>query len=103
MTANQSGKFAGKVAFVTGAANGIGQETALAFARDGASVVAADISEKGNQGTARMVEALGVRALAVTCNVAKDEDVRRALDKTLETFGRLDAAFNNAGIEQPVT
>ena len=103
MTANQSGKFARKVAFVTGAANGIGRETALAFARDGASVVAADISEKGNQGTARMVEALGTRALAVTCNIAKDDDVRRALDKTIETFGRLDAAFNNAGIEQPVT
>src|SRR5438067_13606383 len=97
MTANQSGKFAGKVAFVTGAANGIGQETALAFAREGANVVVADISEQGNQETARMIEALGVRALAVTCNVIKDDDVRRALDKSIETFGRLDAAFNNAG------
>src|SRR5438067_8584051 len=103
MTANQNASFAGKVAFVTGAANGIGRATALAFARGGASVVVADISEQGNQETARKVEALGGRALAVTCNVVKDDDVRRALDKTIETFGRLDAAFNNAGIEQPVT
>jgi NAD(P)-dependent dehydrogenase (short-subunit alcohol dehydrogenase family) len=103
MTADQTGEFAGKVAFVTGAANGIGRETALAFARGGASVVVADISEQGNHETARMIEALGGRALAVVCNVAKDDDVRRALDKTIETFGRLDAAFNNAGIEQPVT
>src|SRR5438067_13750717 len=88
MTANQNGNFAGKVAFVTGAANGIGRETALAFAREGAGVVVADISEQDNQATARMIEALGGRALAVTCHVAKDEDVRRAMDKTIETFGR---------------
>jgi NAD(P)-dependent dehydrogenase (short-subunit alcohol dehydrogenase family) len=103
MTTNPNGSFAGKVAFVTGGANGIGRETALAFAREGASVVVADISELANQETARMVEALGGRALAVTCNVAKDDDVRRALEQTIKTFGRLDAAFNNAGIEQPVT
>jgi NAD(P)-dependent dehydrogenase (short-subunit alcohol dehydrogenase family) len=102
MTRNPSGRFAGKVAFVTGGANGIGRETALAFAREGASVVVADLAEQGNQETARMVEALGVRALSVTCNVAVEEDVRRAVERTTETFGRLDAAFNNAGIEQPV-
>lgn len=103
MTNNPNGTFAGKVAFVTGGANGIGRETALAFARAGASVAVADISEQSNQETARMVEALGGRALAVTCNVVKDDDIRRALDKTIETFGRLDAAFNNAGAEQPIT
>src|SRR4051794_23728556 len=102
MTRNPSGRFAGKVAFVTGGANGIGRETALAFAREGASVVVADLAEQGNQDTARMVEALGGRALSVTCNVAVEEDVRRAVERTTETFGRLDAAFNNAGIEQPV-
>src|SRR4051812_17067805 len=101
MPTNKNGNFAGKVAFVTGAANGIGRETALAFTREGASVVVADISEQGNQETARMIGVLGGKALAVTCNVAKGEDVRRALDMTIETFGRLDAAFNNAGIEQP--
>jgi NAD(P)-dependent dehydrogenase (short-subunit alcohol dehydrogenase family) len=99
----QTGKLAGKVAFVTGAANGIGRAAALAFAREGASVVAADISEQGNQETARMVEELGGRALAVRCDVTRAEDVKAALDKAVEAFGRLDVAFNNAGTEQPVT
>jgi NAD(P)-dependent dehydrogenase (short-subunit alcohol dehydrogenase family) len=53
---NEEESFAGKVAFVTGAANGIGRAAALAFAREGASVVAADVSEQGNQETARMIE-----------------------------------------------
>jgi NAD(P)-dependent dehydrogenase (short-subunit alcohol dehydrogenase family) len=100
---NENGRFAGKVAFVTGAANGIGRATALAFARDGASVVVADISERGNQETARMIEELGGRALAVKCDVSRNNDVNAALEKTVETFGRLDFAFNNAGVEQPVT
>ena len=100
MTANQNGSFAGKVAFVTGAANGIGRAAALAFAREGASVVVADVSEQGNQETARMIEEAGGRALAIRCDVTRAEDVKAALDKTIETFGRLDAAFNNAGVEQ---
>jgi NAD(P)-dependent dehydrogenase (short-subunit alcohol dehydrogenase family) len=100
MTANRNGSFAGKVAFVTGAANGIGRGAALAFAREGASVVVADVSEQGNQETARMIEEAGSRALAIRCDVTRAEDVKAALDKTIETFGRLDAAFNNAGVEQ---
>jgi NAD(P)-dependent dehydrogenase (short-subunit alcohol dehydrogenase family) len=59
---NENGSFAGKVAFVTGAANGIGRATALAFPREGANVVVADVSEQGNQDTARMIEELGGRA-----------------------------------------
>lgn len=100
MTANQNGSFAGKVAFVTGAASGIGRAAALAFAFEGASVVVADISEQGNQETARMIEEAGGRALAVRCDVTRAEDVKAALDKAIEAFGRLDAAFNNAGVEQ---
>ncbi len=100
MTANQNGSFAGKVAFVTGAGGGIGRATALAFAREGAGVVVADVSEQGNQETARMIEEVGGRALAIRCDVTRAEDVKAALDATIETFGRLDAAFNNAGIEQ---
>ena len=103
MAHNQNGKLAGKVAFVTGAANGIGRAAALAFAREGASVVATDISDQGNRETARMVEALGGRAIAIRCDVTKADDVKAALDKTVEAFGRLDIAFNNAGSEQPVT
>jgi NAD(P)-dependent dehydrogenase (short-subunit alcohol dehydrogenase family) len=99
---NEKGSFAGKVAFVTGAANGIGREAALAFAREGASVVVADVSDQGNQETARMVEALGGRSLAVRCDVTRAEDVQAALDKAVQAFGRVDAAFNNAGSEQPV-
>src|SRR3954447_5615519 len=99
----QTGKFAGKVAFVTGAANGICRAAALAFAREGASVVVADVSGQGNQETARMIEELGGRALAVRCDVTRAEDVKAALDKGVEAFGRLDVAFNNAGSEQAIT
>ncbi|MCL1472791.1 SDR family oxidoreductase [Argonema antarcticum] len=99
MTTNENGKYTGKVAFVTGAANGIGRATAIAFAREGAHVVVADISEQGNQETVRTIEELGGQAIAVRCDVTRTEDVKAALDKTIEAFGRLDYAFNNAGIE----
>jgi NAD(P)-dependent dehydrogenase (short-subunit alcohol dehydrogenase family) len=102
-TTQDSRRYAGKVAFVTGAGSGIGRATALAFAREGASVVAADIADKGNHETARMIEQLGARALAVKCDVTRADDIQAALDNAVATFGRLDAAFNNAGTEQPVT
>jgi NAD(P)-dependent dehydrogenase (short-subunit alcohol dehydrogenase family) len=95
-----NGSLAGKVAFVTGAASGIGRATALAFARQGANVVVADIDQQGNQDTAQMIEDLGGQALAVGCDVTRGEDVQDALNKTVQTFGRLDYAFNNAGAEQ---
>src|SRR5204863_7716222 len=100
MPTNETGKFTGKVAFVAGAANGIGRAAALAFAREGASVVVADVSEQGSRETVRLIEEQGGRAVAVRCDVSRVEDVKAALDKTVEAFGRLDFAFNNAGIEQ---
>src|SRR4028119_115183 len=100
MATNENGSYTGKVAFVTGGASGIGRATALAFAREGASVVVADISEQGNQETAHTIEELGGRAIALRCDVTRTEDVKATLDKTIETFGRLDFAFNNAGVEQ---
>src|SRR5947207_13720588 len=102
MTANRNGSFAGKVAFVTGAAGGIGRAAALAFAREGANVVVADVSEEGNQETARMIEDAGTQTLPLRCDVARAEEVKAALDRTADTFGRLDFAFNNAGVEQPI-
>ena len=96
---NKDKAFAGRVAFITGGASGIGRATALAFARVGASVAVADVSEKGNQETARLIEEESGRALAVKCDVSRSDDVQTALNNTIGAFGRLDFAFNNAGIE----
>ncbi len=92
--------YSGKVAFVTGGGSGIGRSTALAFARKGAGVVVADVSESGGLETVRLIDEEGGRAIAVTCDVTRADDVRSALDKTIQKFGRLDFAFNNAGVEQ---
>ncbi len=97
---NMIGNLDGKVAFVTGAASGIGRATALAFAREGANVVVADIDQRGSQDTAGAIEDLDGQAFAVVCDVTRSEDVQIALTRTVERFGRLDYAFNNAGAEQ---
>jgi NAD(P)-dependent dehydrogenase (short-subunit alcohol dehydrogenase family) len=99
---NEDRSFAGKVAFVTGAASGIGRATALEFARAGAAVAAADLAEDANRETAGQIEQSGGRAVAVRCDVTRSEDVQAALQKTVEELGRLDFAFNNAGIEQEI-
>jgi NAD(P)-dependent dehydrogenase (short-subunit alcohol dehydrogenase family) len=97
----QQRRFADKVAFVTGAAGGIGRATALAFAREGASVVVADVNPEATAETTGLIEADGGRAVAVRCDVTRAEDVEAALDRAVEAFGGLDVAFNNAGVEQP--
>jgi NAD(P)-dependent dehydrogenase (short-subunit alcohol dehydrogenase family) len=97
---NTNGNLDGKVAFVTGAASGIGRATAVAFAREGANVVVADIDQRGIQGTVQMIEDLRGQAFAVNCDVTRSADVQTALTKTVERFGRLHYAFNNAGAEQ---
>ncbi|WP_327726591.1 SDR family oxidoreductase [Streptomyces sp. NBC_00487] len=81
---------------------GIGRAAAPAFARAGASVAAVDIDEEGAAETVRQIEKGGGTAIALTCDVTSQAAVSGAVQATLDSFGRLDAAFNNAGIEQPV-
>ena len=87
-----------KVALITGAGSGIGQATSKIFAREGARLVLADVVEAGGQATLRMVKDIGVDAIFVKADVSKSADVETAVAKAVETFGRLDCAFNNAGI-----
>jgi len=93
--------FEGKVAVVTGAASGMGLVTARSFAEAGAAVVLADIDEKAARTAVDDLIAAGHRAIAVRCNVADEAEVAAMVDQTVEIFGRLDAAFNNAGIQSP--
>ena len=101
MTDARTDQFAGRVAFITGAGSGIGRATALAFAAQGAAVAVSDNAEKEVHETARLIEEQGGKALPVLCDVTRSDDVAAAVAATVQRFGRLDFAFNNAGIEQP--
>jgi NAD(P)-dependent dehydrogenase (short-subunit alcohol dehydrogenase family) len=100
--ADPGGRFPGKVAFVTGGGSGIGRATALAFAGERARVAVVGDNAEHNDETVRLVGEAGGEALAVTCDVSRSADVEQAVRRTVEAFGRIDFAFNNAGIEQPV-
>jgi NAD(P)-dependent dehydrogenase (short-subunit alcohol dehydrogenase family) len=91
--------FENKVALVTGAASGLGLATARAFAEAGASVVLADWNEKQAQAAAEDLARKGHKTLAVGCDVSDDTEVEAMVKQTVATFGRLDAAYNNAGIQ----
>ncbi|WP_250007519.1 glucose 1-dehydrogenase [Actinoplanes sp. M2I2] len=97
-----TGDFTGRVAFITGAGSGIGRATALAFAAQGAAVAVSGNAEKDVHETARLIEDQGGQALPLLCDVTRSDDVAAAVAATVRQFGRLDFAFNNAGIEQPV-
>jgi NAD(P)-dependent dehydrogenase (short-subunit alcohol dehydrogenase family) len=79
----------------------MGLATAKAFAEAGASVVLADVNEDAARAAAEQLAAAGRRAIAVRCDVADDAEVAAMVDRTVSTFGRLDAAFNNAGVQSP--
>lgn len=90
--------FEGKVALVTGAGSGIGRASALAFAREGAMVMVSDVNAASCEETAAMIGQTGRQAAFMACNVASEQEVQALVARTVAEFGRLDCAFNNAGI-----
>src|SRR5262245_23336204 len=89
----------GKVAIVTGAASGIGRATAIACAREGAKAVVADVTRKGGEDTVDLIRCQCGEAIFVKTDVSDEREVNELIATTLATYGRLDYAFNNAGIE----
>jgi NAD(P)-dependent dehydrogenase (short-subunit alcohol dehydrogenase family) len=94
--------FENKVALVTGAGSGMGLAAALAFAAEGAAVVLADVNEAASRAAAEQLVAAGHKAIGIRCDVTDDVQVKALVEHAVATFGRLDAAFNNAGIQSPV-
>lgn len=93
-----AGTLVGKVALVTGASSGIGRAAALAFAREGAKVVAADVTVEGGEETVSLIKKTGGEAIFVKTNVANASEVEAMVNAAVSTYGRLDCAYNNAGI-----
>jgi len=93
------GKLAGKVAVITGAGSGIGRASALLFAKEGAKIVVADFVPPGGHETVKMIKEAGGDAIFVEVNVSKSAEVQRMILAAVDTYGRLDIMFNNAGIQ----
>jgi NAD(P)-dependent dehydrogenase (short-subunit alcohol dehydrogenase family) len=100
---NPTYDFTGQVALVTGASSGMGLATAHAFAEAGAAVVLADINDQTLGAATDELTASGYRALGVSCDVSNEDQAAAMVERAVATFGRLDMAFNNAGIQVPPT
>ncbi len=94
--------FEKQIVLVTGAASGMGLAAAQAFAAEGAAVVLADVNEIAARAVAQQLVTAGHKAIAIRCDVADEAQVKAMVEQTVSTYGRLDAAFNNAGIQSPV-
>src|SRR5258708_28004876 len=92
-------EFDGMVVIVTGGSSGIGQATAIAFAREGATVVVAARREADGEQTLALIEQAEGKGMFLRIDVSREADVKQLIDRTLAAYGRLDYAFNNAGIE----
>src|SRR2546423_14519860 len=90
-----------KVALVTGAGSGMGLAAAQAFAAGGAAVALVDINESAVRAAAERLVAVGHKAIAIRCDVTDEAQVKAMVEQTVSAFGRLDAAFNNAGVQSP--
>jgi len=98
---NPNYDFKGQVALVTGASSGIGLATAQAFAAAGATVVLADVDAAAINDAVTEIEAKGGKAIAIVCDVADEDQVAAMVAQTVATYGRLDMAYNNAGVQAP--
>src|SRR3984957_8194866 len=94
-----AGRVEGKVALITGGGSGIGRATALLFGREGAKVVVADYNSEGGERTVKSIKEAGGSAVFHAADVSNPQDVDTLMHKVVEAYGRLDCAFNNAGIE----
>jgi NAD(P)-dependent dehydrogenase (short-subunit alcohol dehydrogenase family) len=91
--------YAGRVAFITGGASGLGKATAKAFVNSGARVAVVDLKKEAAQLVVEQIAADGGEALAIGCDVTNESQVKSAVSQTVEAFGQLDFAYNNAGVE----
>jgi NAD(P)-dependent dehydrogenase (short-subunit alcohol dehydrogenase family) len=97
-----AGSLVDKVGLVTGGGSGIGRAVAIAFAREWARVIVVDLAADGGNETVRMIGEMGAVSMFIEADVSKDADVELMLNKTVQAYGRLDCAFNNAGVHTGV-
>ena len=97
-----AGLLEGKVALITGASSGIGRASVLAFSREGARIVASDVATRAGEALVQTIRDSGGEAVFVQADVTKSDEVKALISKAVETYGRVDCAFNNAGIEGAV-